>query len=111
MISLILFFQLPPLTPGINKKFGLLLKDTFSSWTQICKDKNIPKDPRSWTIDHVREWLSWAMLDFDFKLAPETFTKFLNDFKVRLSLAMIWVIIFELMLMNLKVEIQGGQSV
>ena len=82
MINAILF-QLPPLTPGTVSKVGEALKCTYSSWTEKSEEHSIPGDPREWTSDHVREWLSWTMVEFQFNLSEESFDKLIANFKVR----------------------------
>ncbi|XP_046659039.1 ETS-like protein pointed isoform X3 [Homalodisca vitripennis] len=56
--------QVPPLTPGTNKKMTEALKASFASWEKEQIKLNIVKDPRQWTENHVAHWLSWAIREF-----------------------------------------------
>ncbi|KAJ6637442.1 ETS-like protein pointed [Pseudolycoriella hygida] len=56
--------QMPPLTPGTNKKMIEVLKESFKSWEEAAQERNITKDPRQWTEDHVVLWLDWAKDEF-----------------------------------------------
>ncbi|XP_034237975.1 ETS-like protein pointed isoform X5 [Thrips palmi] len=56
--------QVPPLTPGTNKKMTEALKASFASWEKDQINRNIPKDPREWSEKHVNFWLRWAMSEF-----------------------------------------------
>ncbi|XP_037028262.1 ETS-like protein pointed isoform X2 [Bradysia coprophila] len=56
--------QMPPLTPGTNKKMIEVLKESFKSWEEAAQDRNITKDPKQWTEDHVVLWLDWAKGEF-----------------------------------------------
>lgn len=62
--SLELPAQVPPLTPGTNKKMSEALKASFASWEKEQKFLCINKDPRQWTEDHVAHWLKWAAKEF-----------------------------------------------
>ncbi|XP_044315141.1 ETS-like protein pointed isoform X2 [Drosophila rhopaloa] len=55
---------LPPLTPGTNRKVNELLKASFASWEKEVQNRNITKDPREWTEEHVIYWLNWALNEF-----------------------------------------------
>lgn len=35
--------QMPPLTPGTNKKMIEVLKESFKSWEEAAQDRNITK--------------------------------------------------------------------
>ncbi|XP_055840030.1 ETS-like protein pointed isoform X2 [Episyrphus balteatus] len=56
--------QIPPFTPGTNKKVAEVLKASFASWEKEVQNCNITKDPREWTEDHVIYWLNWATKEF-----------------------------------------------
>ncbi|KAK7870960.1 hypothetical protein R5R35_012175 [Gryllus longicercus] len=56
--------QVPPLTPGTNKKMTEALKASFASWEKEQLRLNIVKDPRQWTETHVAHWLCWAIREF-----------------------------------------------
>ncbi|XP_054258312.1 ETS-like protein pointed isoform X2 [Macrosteles quadrilineatus] len=56
--------QVPPLTPGTNKKMTEALKASFASWEKEQIKLNIVKDPRQWTENHVAHWLDWAIREF-----------------------------------------------
>ncbi|CAB3245821.1 unnamed protein product [Arctia plantaginis] len=56
--------QVPPLTPGTNKKMAEALKATFASWEKEQLRLGIPKDPRQWTEVAVAAWLRWAAREF-----------------------------------------------
>ncbi|XP_055700205.1 ETS-like protein pointed isoform X1 [Phlebotomus papatasi] len=56
--------QMPPLTPGTNKKLSEALKASFSSWEKEVQNRNITKDPRLWTEEHVLYWLKWSIKEF-----------------------------------------------
>ncbi|CAD7091054.1 unnamed protein product [Hermetia illucens] len=56
--------QMPPLTPGTNKKLAEVLKASFASWEKEVQNCNITKDPRQWTAEHVSYWLKWAIKEF-----------------------------------------------
>lgn len=56
--------QIPPFTPGTNKKVAEVLKASFASWEKEVQNCNITKDPREWTEDHVIYWLQWATKEF-----------------------------------------------
>ena len=77
-------FQLPPFTPGTNKKVGEALRMTYDSWTIHSSTRDFPADPRDWTIEQVKDWLHWTKLEFS--LAGDAFEDFLNEFQVCLKL-------------------------
>lgn len=56
--------QVPPLTPGTNKKMAEALKATFASWEKEQLRLGVPKDPRQWSETAVNAWLSWAAREF-----------------------------------------------
>lgn len=56
--------QVPPLTPGTNKKMTEALKASFASWEKEQIKLNIVKDPREWNETAVEHWLSWAIREF-----------------------------------------------
>ncbi|XP_059476144.1 protein C-ets-1 isoform X2 [Neocloeon triangulifer] len=56
--------QVPPLTPGTNKKMTEALKASFASWEKEQVHLIIPKDPRQWSESHVAQWLQWATREF-----------------------------------------------
>ncbi|XP_069681737.1 protein C-ets-1 isoform X3 [Periplaneta americana] len=56
--------QVPPLTPGTNKKMTEALKASFASWEKEQLRLNIVKDPRQWTESNVAQWLCWAIREF-----------------------------------------------
>ncbi|XP_037085362.1 ETS-like protein pointed [Pollicipes pollicipes] len=56
--------QVPPLTPGTNKKIAEALMASFENWNKEQEKRNIPKDPRQWTEMDVVHWLCWATNEF-----------------------------------------------
>uniref|UniRef100_A0A0A1WLJ3 ETS-like protein pointed, isoform P2/D n=1 Tax=Zeugodacus cucurbitae TaxID=28588 RepID=A0A0A1WLJ3_ZEUCU len=56
--------QIPPLTPGTNRKVAEVLKASFASWEKEVQNCNITKDPREWKEEHVIYWLNWASKEF-----------------------------------------------
>ncbi|XP_011550509.1 ETS-like protein pointed isoform X2 [Plutella xylostella] len=56
--------QVPPLTPGTNKKMAEALKATFASWEKEQLRLGVPKDPRQWSEAAVTAWLRWAAREF-----------------------------------------------
>ncbi|KAI8425038.1 hypothetical protein MSG28_006914 [Choristoneura fumiferana] len=56
--------QVPPLTPGTNKKMAEALKATFASWEKEQLRLGVPKDPRQWSEAAVAAWLRWAAREF-----------------------------------------------
>ncbi|KDR17796.1 ETS-like protein pointed, isoform P1, partial [Zootermopsis nevadensis] len=56
--------QVPPLTPGTNKKMTEALKASFASWEKEQLRLNIVKDPRQWNETNVAQWLCWAIREF-----------------------------------------------
>ncbi|XP_031784895.1 ETS-like protein pointed isoform X3 [Nasonia vitripennis] len=56
--------QVPPLTPGTNKKMTEALKASFASWEKEQIRLNITKDPRQWSESAVANWLQWAIREF-----------------------------------------------
>ncbi|KAI5746610.1 hypothetical protein M8J77_005442 [Diaphorina citri] len=56
--------QVPPLTPGTNKKMTEALKASFASWEKEQIRLNIVKDPRQWSESNVAQWLCWAIREF-----------------------------------------------
>ncbi|XP_077285673.1 protein C-ets-1-like [Arctopsyche grandis] len=66
--------QVPPLTPGTNKKMTEALKASFASWEKEQIRLCITKDPRQWTETHVAHWLRWATREFSLEgLTLQTF--------------------------------------
>ncbi|XP_054014070.1 ETS-like protein pointed isoform X1 [Hylaeus anthracinus] len=56
--------QVPPLTPGTNKKMTEALEASFASWEKERVRLNITKDPRQWSEAAVAHWLHWAIGEF-----------------------------------------------
>ncbi|CAG0884436.1 unnamed protein product [Cyprideis torosa] len=56
--------QIPPLTPGTNKKVSDALMKSFACWEEERVKRNIAKDPWSWSEADVCCWLSWAVQEF-----------------------------------------------
>ncbi|XP_024876239.1 ETS-like protein pointed isoform X4 [Temnothorax curvispinosus] len=56
--------QVPPLTPGTNKKMSEALEASFGSWEKERLRLNITKDPRQWSEAAVAHWLHWAIREF-----------------------------------------------
>ncbi|XP_020281129.1 ETS-like protein pointed isoform X5 [Pseudomyrmex gracilis] len=56
--------QVPPLTPGTNKKMTEALEASFASWEKERLRLNITKDPRQWSETAVAHWLHWAIREF-----------------------------------------------
>ncbi|KAL1377355.1 hypothetical protein pipiens_016328, partial [Culex pipiens pipiens] len=56
--------QMPPLTPGTNKKLTEVLYASFASWEKVVQSCKITKDPRQWTAEHVIIWLNWSIKEF-----------------------------------------------
>ncbi|XP_029052119.1 ETS-like protein pointed isoform X4 [Osmia bicornis bicornis] len=56
--------QVPPLTPGTNKKMTEALEASFASWEKERVHLNITKDPRQWSETAVAHWLRWAIGEF-----------------------------------------------
>ncbi|XP_032677635.1 ETS-like protein pointed isoform X4 [Odontomachus brunneus] len=56
--------QVPPLTPGTNKKMTEALEASFASWEKERLRLNITKDPRQWSEAAVAHWLHWAIGEF-----------------------------------------------
>ncbi|XP_014605963.1 PREDICTED: ETS-like protein pointed, isoform P2/D isoform X7 [Polistes canadensis] len=59
--------QVPPLTPGTNKKMTEALEASFASWEKERVRLNINKDPRQWSEAAVAHWLHWAIREFSFE--------------------------------------------
>ncbi|KAI1893762.1 hypothetical protein AGOR_G00127010 [Albula goreensis] len=59
--------DVPLLTPGSKEMMSQALKATFSGFTKEQLRLGIPKDPRQWTENHVREWLTWTVNEFSLK--------------------------------------------
>ena len=76
------WFQLPPLTPGTHAKVGEALKCTYSTWDEQSKKCSIPSDPKEWTADHIKEWLSWTKMEFQLSLSPDSINQLISDIKV-----------------------------
>ena len=70
-------FQLPPLTPGTNKKMGETLKFIYSYWGPHAEKYKIPKNPRVWNNTHVRIWLQWTVEEFQFGVS---YDELINEF-------------------------------
>ncbi|XP_063703830.1 ETS-like protein pointed [Culicoides brevitarsis] len=62
--------QMPPLTPGTNKKLTEVLNASFASWEKEVQSFKITKDPRQWTPEHVVIWLNWAKREFSLEFEP-----------------------------------------
>ncbi|XP_070505768.1 ETS-like protein pointed isoform X2 [Chironomus tepperi] len=60
--------QMPPLTPGTNKKLTEALHASFASWEKEVQSYKITKDPRLWTPEHVLIWLNWAKKEFSLEI-------------------------------------------
>ncbi|XP_018400246.1 PREDICTED: ETS-like protein pointed isoform X1 [Cyphomyrmex costatus] len=56
--------QVPPLTPGTNKKMTEALEASFASWEKERLRLNITKDPRQWSEAAVAHWMHWAIREF-----------------------------------------------
>ncbi|XP_029170919.1 ETS-like protein pointed isoform X4 [Nylanderia fulva] len=56
--------QVPPLTPGTNKKMTEALEAIFANWEKERLRLNITKDPRQWSEAAVAHWLQWAIGEF-----------------------------------------------
>ncbi|XP_039247623.2 protein C-ets-1-like [Styela clava] len=54
----------PLVTPGTGAKINDAIKDTFENFKTIIKAKNMPKDPRQWSSEHVIEWTRWITGEF-----------------------------------------------
>ena len=78
-ITIFLIFQLPPLTPGTNKKMDEIFKMTFALWGAQAQKEGIPKNPREWTQQDVKTWLEWCIGEFQF---DTTIEKLFNDYQV-----------------------------
>ena len=63
--------QLPPLTPGTNKKMYETLPLLFSAWASLAKEHKIPTHPRDWDESHVKIWLQWLRDEFTFAMSLE----------------------------------------
>ena len=72
--------QVPPLTPSTNKKVNEALKTTYASWDKDSERLAVPRDPRTWTKEHVGLWLSWAIREFS--LAGPNNSHFAEQLKV-----------------------------
>ncbi|GLV44651.1 pointed [Carabus blaptoides fortunei] len=68
--------QVPPLTPGTNKKMTEALKASFASWEKEQMRLNITKDPRQWTEIHVAHWLQWAIREFSLEGSQQALQQF-----------------------------------
>ena len=68
------------MTPSTNKKVNEILKTTYATWDKDSERSAVPKDARSWTKEHVRLWLSWAMREFSFE--GVNFSQFVQQFQV-----------------------------
>ncbi|KAM0731835.1 Protein c-ets-1-B [Formica fusca] len=60
--------QVPPLTPGTNKKMTEALEAVFASWEKERLRLNITKDPRQWSEAAVANWLQWAIGEFSLEV-------------------------------------------
>ena len=56
--------QVPPLTPSTNKAVHAALKTTYATWDKDSERLQVPRDPQSWSKEHVSHWLSWAIREF-----------------------------------------------
>ncbi|CRK94673.1 CLUMA_CG008173, isoform A [Clunio marinus] len=61
--------QMPPLTPGTNKKLTDVLKQSFASWDKEVQSYKISKDPRQWTSEHIKYWLEWVKREFTLEIS------------------------------------------
>lgn len=57
-----------------------ILKTTYATWDKDSERSAVPKDARSWTKEHVRLWLSWAMREFSFE--GVNFSQFVQQFQI-----------------------------
>ena len=71
LIIIFFIFQLPPLTPGTNKKMYETLPLLFSAWASLAKEHKIPTHPRDWDESHVKIWLQWLRDEFTFAMSLE----------------------------------------
>ena len=44
--------------------FSDVLKTTYGTWDMDSERLGVPRDPRSWTEEHVAHWLNWAIREF-----------------------------------------------
>ncbi|CAB4067297.1 ETS1 [Lepeophtheirus salmonis] len=72
--------QVPPLTPGTNKKVVDALRLTYATWFEKSLQSDIPTDPRDWTKEHVSDWLKWTMIEFS--LCMESNEKLIKEFEI-----------------------------
>ena len=82
--NFVFLLKVPPLTPSTNKKVGDALKSTYNTWNKETERSAVPKDPRSWTKEHVRHWLTWAIREFS--LDGPNFSQFVQQFQVSVPL-------------------------
>ena len=48
-----------------NKKINESLKETYATWGKDSERLQVPRDPQSWSKEHVGHWLSWAIREFN----------------------------------------------
>ena len=64
--STFIFLQVPPLTPGTNKRMGETLKSIYANWALYAKEHKVPENPINWNENHVKSWLQWTLAEFQF---------------------------------------------
>jgi hypothetical protein len=79
---ILIYLQVPPLTPGTNKKVGEALKATYSNWSAKAEEKSIPSDPKRWTMADVKIWIQWTVTEFS--LAADWHEELLRELQVSL---------------------------
>ncbi|CAG0888634.1 unnamed protein product [Darwinula stevensoni] len=62
--------QMPPLTPGTNKKMTEALKASYASWDKERERLNVLRDPWQWNEGDVSAWLGWAVREFSLEGLP-----------------------------------------
>ena len=72
--------QVPPLTPSTNKKINESLKETYATWGKDSERLQVPRDPQSWSKEHVGHWLSWAIREFNLTGLTGQFEQFRVSF-------------------------------
>ena len=75
--------QVPPLTPSTNKKINESLKETYATWGKDSERLQVPRDPQSWSKEHVGHWLSWAIREFNLTGLTGQFEQFRVSCMVR----------------------------
>lgn len=66
--------EVPLLTPVSKAVMSQALKESFSGFVKERRRLGIPKDPHTWTEQHVNQWLHWAVNEFS--LQNVNFQKF-----------------------------------